>query len=89
MLIYLLCFIKNKTKMTRKEFIEFIKEFRNDLENNKSEWENQTLENFLEAMERYTEDIQGYYDNFDFKMNADEPSWENFMNILIGSSIYE
>ena len=63
--------------MTRKEFIKFIKEFRND------------LENFLEAMEIYTEDIQGYYDNVNLKINADEPSWENFANILKGSSIYE
>jgi len=75
--------------MTRKKFIKFIKEFRNDLENNKLEWENQTLESFLEAMEGYTEDIQGYYDNMNLKINADEPSWENFANILKGSSVYE
>ncbi len=74
--------------MTRKEFIKFIKELRNDLDN-KSEWENQTLGNFLEAMERYTEDVQGYYDNMNLKINADEPSWENFKNILKGASIYE
>ena len=75
--------------MTRKEFIKFIKKFRNDLKKNKSEFGNQTLENFLEAMERYTEDVQGYYDNMNLDINADEPSWENFMNILKGSSIYE
>jgi hypothetical protein len=75
--------------MTRKKFIKFIKEFRNDLENNKPEWENQTLESFLEAMERYTEDIQGYYDNVNLIINTNEPSWENFANILKGSSIYE
>ena len=75
--------------MTRKKFIKFIKEFRNDLENNKPEWENQTLESFLEALERYTEDIQGYYDNVNLIINTNEPSWENFANILKGSSIYE
>jgi len=76
-------------KMTRKEFIIFIKEFRNELENNKSKWKNQTLEDFLEAMERYTEDVQGYYDNMNLNINADEPSWENFRTILKGASIYE
>jgi len=75
--------------MTRKEFIIFIKEFRNELENNKSEWTNKTLGDFLEAMERYTEDVQGYYDNMNLNINADEPSWENFRIILKGASIYE
>ena len=77
------------TKMTRKEFIQFIQEFRTDLEHNKSEWENKTLGDFLEAMETYTEDIQDYYDNMNLKIDADEPSWKNFMNILKGASMYE
>ena len=36
--------------MTRLDFIEFLKEFRKDLTNNDSKWENKTLEDFLEAM---------------------------------------
>lgn len=51
--------------------------------------ENQTLETFLEAMIRYMEDIQGYYNNMNLNVNADEPTWENFMNIMKGASIYE
>ena len=47
-------------QVTRIEFIEFLKEFRKDLEENKSNWENRTLEDFLEAMEAYTVDVQGF-----------------------------
>lgn len=75
--------------MTRTEFIEFLKEFRKDLEENKSNWENRSLENFLEAMEAYTEDVQGYYDNMKMDIDADKPTWENFKTILQGASVYE
>lgn len=75
--------------MTRFEFIEFLKEFRKDLEDNKSNWENKTLEDFLEAMEAYTEDVQGFYDNMKLDIDANVPTWENFMTILKGASIYE
>lgn len=75
--------------MTRIEFVEFLKGFRKDLEENKSDWENITLEDFLEAMQAYSEDIQGYYDNMKSNINADEATWENFMTILKGSAVYE
>ncbi len=75
--------------MTRLDFIEFLKEFRKDLTNNDSKWENKTLEDFLEAMESYTEDVQGYYDNMKLNIDADKATWENFMIIMKGSSIYE
>lgn len=76
-------------KVTRIEFIEFLKEFRRDLKENKSNWENTTLEDFLEAMESYTEDVQGFYDNMKMDVDADKPTWENFKTILKGASIYE
>jgi hypothetical protein len=75
--------------MTRIEFIEFLKEFREDLITNKSKWENKTLEDFLEAMESYAEDVQGYYDNMKMDIDANVPTWENFMTIMKGASIYE
>ena len=75
--------------MTRIEFIEFLKEFREDLITNKSKWENKTLEDFLEAMESYAEDVQGFYDNMKMDIDANVPTWENFMTIMKGASIYE
>ncbi|MEX0359808.1 MAG: hypothetical protein AB3N10_02350 [Allomuricauda sp.] len=75
--------------MTRIEFIEFLRELRIDLKENNSKWENRTLEGFLEAMEAYTKDVQGYYDNMKMNIDADKPTWENFKTILKGASIYE
>lgn len=75
--------------MTRTEFINFLKEFKTDFEQNKENWENKSLEDFLESMIAYTEDIQGYYDNMKLNIDADVPTWKNFKTILKGASIYE
>ena len=82
-------FSRKSKHMTRIEFIKFLKGFRQDLENNNSNWENRTLEDFLEAMEAYTKDVQGYYGNMKLNIDADKPTWENFKTILIGASLYE
>ena len=84
----------NNCKVTdRKSFIEFLELFRKDLNRNNNEWENKTLDDFLEAMTRYSEDIQGYYDNLKNELgahiNADVPSWRVFADIMRGSRIYE
>ena len=47
------------------------------------------MPNFLEALSAYTEDIQGYYDNMKFNVNADEPNWSTFADIFKGAKIYE
>jgi len=75
--------------MTRIEFIQFLEEFKTDFDQNKENWENVNLSDFLESMISYTEDIQGFYDNMKMDINADKPTWENFSQILKGASIYE
>jgi hypothetical protein len=52
---------------------------------NKEQWENKTIEDYLEAMSSYVEDIDGYYKNIDLKM----VNWKDFSDILKGNSIYE
>lgn len=73
----------------RQEFISFLETFRQDLIEKPNDWENKNLEDFLEAMIRYTEDLQGYYDNTKQTINADIPDWQVFADILKGARIYE
>jgi len=75
--------------MTREQFITFLEEFKKEYDSKPDYWENKNLSDFLEAMIAYTQYIQGYYDNMKKNINADEPSWDNFKNILIGASVYE
>jgi molybdate-binding protein len=73
----------------RASFINFLSLLRKDLTINSEEWGNITLEDFLEAMESYTEDIQGYYNNTNQNVDADQASWKVFADILMGSRIYD
>lgn len=73
----------------RQSFIKFIELLREDLCNNEESWENKNLADFLEAMTRYTEDIQGYYDNTKQSVNAEQPNWQTFADIFKGSTMYE
>lgn len=80
----------NDFKVTdRQSFIKFLDLLHKDFLENPDEWENKNLDDFLEAMTRYTEDIQGYYDNTKQNVNADQPDWQTFADIFRGASIYE
>jgi hypothetical protein len=73
----------------RQSFIKFLELLRQDFLTNPTQWENSTLDNLLQAMASYTEDIQGYYNNTNQNINADTPSWKVFADILKGAKIYE
>jgi hypothetical protein len=73
----------------RKEFIAFLEKLHEDYLSNSEEWENPTLDRFLEAMVAYAKDIQGYYDNSNQKIGANDASWQIFSDILEGAKIYE
>lgn len=73
----------------RSTFIQFLSLLHEDYLSNRGEWENITLESFLEAIEAYTKDIQGVYDNTNQQIDADIPTWKVFADILKGAKIYE
>lgn len=75
--------------MTREEFIANLQELKADFEQKKAEWANHTLEDYFDAMIAYAQEIQGFYDNMKMSVDADEPTWENFFNILKGAAVYE
>lgn len=73
----------------RKDFAAFVSALQNDFLKNGDNWENNNLNNFLEAMSAYANDIQGYYNNTNSRINADEPNWQTFADILKGAIVYE
>jgi hypothetical protein len=80
----------NNFKVTdRQTFIKFLDLLRKDFLGNSDKWENKNLDDFLEAMTRYTEDIQGYYENTKKNVNADRADWQTFADILKGAIDYE
>lgn len=75
--------------MNKSEFIQFIENLRTDFIQNKQQWVNKTIEDYLEALSRYTEDIDGYYKNTNEDIDIEEIEWKVFADILKGSSMYE
>lgn len=73
----------------RQSLISFLDLLTQDFLQNPDDWENKTLDTFLEALGAYATDIQGYYDNTGKKVNADEPSWQTFADIFKGATMYE
>lgn len=68
---------------SKDDLIQFIKALRNDLEVNQSEWENLSLDHFLESIEAWMEDTKdrGYI--------SDQPEWKSLAAILYMGKIYE
>jgi hypothetical protein len=77
----------NKIK-TRHDLGQFVGALRAELAANPEEWENPTLDRFLEAMEAWIADSEGYYKN-QGQAPADPPTWKTFGDILIAARMYE
>jgi hypothetical protein len=73
----------------RPSFVLFLDLLRKDFLNNPTQWENNNLDLFLEALSAYANDIQGYYNNMGQSVNADVPSWQTFADIFKGAASYE
>lgn len=83
-----LLILQNNIK-DKKDFEIFLEKLRYDFHYNKDEWENKTLKDFLESLQAYTVDIEGYYRNQNKAFNPENPTWQTFAQILIGAKVYE
>lgn len=73
---------------TKEDFAKFLHAFRETLLRQPDEWENPTLDRFLEAMEAWVNSIEGYVINSG-DAEVLTPSWKSFAKILSAASVYE
>jgi hypothetical protein len=74
---------------SRDDVLRVIGEMRNDLAGTGAcEWENPDLERFLEALQGFLTDLDGYYANRGQEAPA-HPSWGLFATALIAATGYE
>lgn len=73
---------------TKDNFVTFIDLLISDYKNNREEWENKTLEEYLESMKSWLEDMEWYYKNTSQYM-PDDINWNFFANVLYSGKIYE
>ncbi len=75
----------------KEDFLEFLLLLIDDLDKNKNkdEWENPTLERYLDALYGFTSSIEGYYKNNNQEVNVSIPTWNMFARMLHAAKIYE
>ena len=74
--------------LTKKDFVNFLRDLKKDYLKNSSSWENKDIETFLEAMASWVEDMDGFYINQGLPV-PEKPDWKVFADILMGGKIYE
>lgn len=81
----------NEFIKTREDFIVFLRNLSKDFKENSEHWENRSLGSFIEAMESWAEDMDGYYINTNNIINVDleNGEWRIFADILSAAKIYE
>ncbi|TRX00132.1 DUF7660 family protein [Flavobacterium gawalongense] len=60
------------------DFVIFLKSLKKDLKENKEDWENDSLERFLEGLYGYSMDKE-----------EESPTWRVFAELLLGAKVYE
>lgn len=74
----------------REDFIKFVHCLMEDLEQDSSSWANTSLEDYLFAIVRYVEDMDGIYtDEGDFDHTMKEIDWSFIAWVLFAASRYE
>jgi hypothetical protein len=72
--------MKNESKKNKEDLVSFIDELKNDFLTNKTEWENLSLDDYLEALKGWIEDTNSLPSN---------PNWSNIAEILMTGKFYE
>jgi len=73
---------------TRADFVAFIHSLLRDFRERPEQWENVSLEAYLEAIAAWVQDMDGYYLKGGEKVPK-HPTWKNLGEILLAARSYE
>lgn len=73
---------------SRDDFVEFIGALRDDLTTRPEDWQNATLDGFLEALGAWVQDMDGYYQNNRLPVPS-APNWKSIAEMLLAAKHYE
>lgn len=73
---------------TKEDILTLISSLITELESNPSAWTNKTLLSYLEAMQSWIDDMEGFYVNNKLPIPKNI-SWNIFADILIAAKMYE
>lgn len=73
---------------TKEDFLEYIRRLEIDFLNNGNEWENKSIPQFLEALNAWVHDMDGYYENIGREIPVNI-NWRFFAEALYAAKYYE
>lgn len=73
---------------TRDDLADFVDAMLTDLQTNPAEWENPTLDRFLEAMGAWVRAMPAAYENLG-RSPCEMPEWRTIAEILHAAKVYE
>lgn len=71
---------------SRAELVSAIAKLRGE---DQTQWENTSVDSFLEALSAWIEDSDGFYANNGIQLNPDVASWQVFADALSAATVYE
>ncbi len=74
---------------SNEQFLQLLALLRKDLAKNKKDWENQTLEGYLEALGAFCGCLESYYRGRGVNVDLENPGWRVFADILLAARVYE
>jgi hypothetical protein len=73
---------------SKEDLARFVNALKDDLRANPTEWQNQTLEMYFDAMTAWIESIETFYRNSGRQV-PDPPTWSTLADILFAPKYYE
>ena len=73
----------------RDDFEKFLACLLENYRSSNDDWENGTLESFLEGLIGFSRDANGYYKNIEQDVDTEIPTWKLFADILLAARVYE
>jgi hypothetical protein len=80
---------KGEAVDSKADFTEFVRLLLLNYRQHPGEWENNSLELFLEGLIGFVENQEGYYRNVGAAVNLERPNWRVFADILLAARVYE
>jgi hypothetical protein len=74
---------------SKADFASFLQLLLRNYRDHPNEWENNTLERFLEAMGGFVDGLDGYYSNIKMEVDLTKPGWRVFADILLAGRVYD
>lgn len=72
----------------RGDLVRLISQIAKDFRNHSDDWENVTVDAFLEALSAWLEDADGLYQNLNKEFPA-QPTWSFVAEMVLAARIYE